>query len=116
MILLVSLGISLEIGVGDYMLYNIISIPTYCLMFYTLLGIRVSVGCAKAIGYFSNISYAFYLMQTFTWTAMRIIIAKFQWKCNIAIIICSILVNVVIASFVTYGIHKPVTNWCRKRL
>ena len=116
LILLVSLGISLEIGVGDYMLYNIISIPIYCLMFYTLLGIKVSAGCVKVIGYFSNISYAFYVMQTFAWTAMEFIVTKLGWKCNIVIIICSILVNVVIASFVTYGIHKPVTNWCRKRL
>lgn len=113
---IVSLGISLNIGVGDYMLYNIISIPLYCIMFYSFVGVKISEKMGRVINYFSSISYAFYLMQTFTWMIMKTVLRAYDWHLNIAIIICSIILNIVIASAVTYCISKPITRWCYKKL
>jgi len=104
--LLLVLGVSLAVEnnwyTNEYMLYNVISLPYFCLIIISMAGINLKQ--SVIIEYFCDISYAFFLAQFFTWKFMKIL----NLSSNLVRIVISFLICFVIAVLLHELIEKPL--------
>ena len=101
----------------DYMLYNIVVLPSFIAMLFSLGTLKMPMlEKTKIIGYLGKISYAFFLVQFFAWSvgkwAVELIGYDHNWlKILITFTYC------VLASIIAYEfIQKPVVKFANKLL
>lgn len=108
-------GIRLGIGVGDYMLYNWICLPIFCLLLTGLAQAEFPIlKKSKVVRYCSSISYAFYLAQILTWPLINKMVDitgknSSQFKSIVSFLICMVI-SILMHEFV----EKPCKKiWLR---
>lgn len=103
---------------NDYMLYNIIALPCFILMLFSL-GTPRNIGKnkrLKAISYLGKISYAFFLVQFFAWKVGKWSIYFIGFDTNWLRILVT-LTYCTIAAMVLYEvIQKPIDKYLRKKM
>lgn len=102
---------------GDFMLYNCIVLPCIALMLLSLgeLGMPL-LAQSKAIGYFGQISYAFFLVQYFCWPVCMWLLSEIGYDSNWFRIILS-FTFCLISSIILYEvIQKPITRFVKLKV
>ena len=95
---------------GDFMLYNVVVLPCFCVMLFSLGKLRLPyLENMNAIKYMGKISYAFFLVQYFAWPIGRWSITAIGYNCNILRILIT-LTFCVLASIVLYEIVQKTTE------
>lgn len=113
LIVIVSAGVANNIGIYDYSLYSVAGIPIFSLMFITLYNVEVKTDFIyKLIKFFSDISYAFFLMQYFAWTYTPRILNSLGINNNMNRVILSLVICVGLSAIVHYCFEKPVLKKC----
>jgi peptidoglycan/LPS O-acetylase OafA/YrhL len=108
MIVGVTLGVKLNVSLGNYMLYSWICLPIFILMLPSLAGVDFKrIQNSKLVSYLSAISYDFFLAQFFVWSIMKKIVAITGINNNVFNILVSLLVCVLIAMVIHEIIEKP---------
>lgn len=116
LIVLVSVGIILNFGVNNYMMYNFICIPLFSLILITLAGVRSEpVKKSSIINYMSSASYTFFLAQLFFWQPTSWILRTLNIDNNYIKILLSFLVCTAIAVFLHSALEKPITRFLNKK-
>lgn len=116
LIVLVSVGIILNFGVNNYMLYNFICIPLFSLILITLAGVRSEpVKKSSIIKYMSSASYTFFLAQLFFWQPTSWILRTLNIDNNYIKILLAFLVCTAIAVFLHSALEKPITRFLNKK-
>ena len=111
----VTVGIKCGIGQNNYLLYNILAVPMFALMLWTLSNIKISGWPMKIIMFLSNISYAFYLMQYFAWKYVDRILNRLNWNGNWIRFSTALLMTIILSAMVTYVFERPVSKWWRSK-
>lgn len=116
LIIAITIAVKLNFSVGNYMLYSWIALPLFVLMFIGLPCIDFSAWNKKIIIYLSQISYAFFLAQFFTWPIVKSIIQSLGHNSNGFRIIFSLIICTLLAIAMHEGIEKPCAKSLNKRL
>ena len=95
---LVSMSVSVGWNVNDYMMYSLIALPCFGAMLLSLSGLDCAkIEKNKIVRYLSDLAYAFFLAQFFTWKLAKIIINMWGILNNILVIIITFIVCMIIA-------------------
>ena len=91
--------------VNDYLLYNIVVIPSFALLLLILSNIEVNYN--PIVSYLSSLSYSFFMAQLFIWSIMKHFEEYIDLSNNIMRIMVSFIVCFLIAFILHEGIEKP---------
>jgi len=84
MIIVVTLVVSLDFAVGNYMLYSWICLPCFIIILYGLLGIESKVlNKSRALAVMSGASYVFFLAQLYSNKISKMIISVWGIESNL---------------------------------
>lgn len=109
----VMFAVEKDFAVGNYMTYDIICLPIFTLMLFTLSGVESSaLEKSKLLRYMSDASYAFFLAQYFTWELSRMVMRYFNWYHNLGNILMSLSICIVITIILHEGVEKPLKKIC----
>lgn len=112
----VTVAFNLNIGRGNYMLYNWIGLPIFILMLFTLSQIQCKKTInRKILSYLSSISYAFYLVQIFAFKITAYVLGRLCIEKNVIRIITSFLICMLLATLTYELIEKPVSNFLKRK-
>lgn len=122
---LVVLGIILVVGVSiiqyyenvhDYMLLNILVLPCFAIMLFSLGTLKMPyLEKSKTLGYLGKISYAFFLVQFFAWEVGKWCVNLIGYDHNWARIFIT-LIYCLLASVLAYEfVQKPIESWVKSR-
>lgn len=115
LIVLVTIGINLNIGVNDYMLYNLVCLPIFVLMILSAVKINSEkLGNSHIVRYLSELSYTFFLAQFFTWPIVNSIVDKFGITKNIIVILLCIVICTIISLLLHECVEKRIKKLKKK--
>lgn len=100
----------------DYMQYNVIVLPCFIIMLFGLGTLKMPIlERTNVIGYLGKISYAFFLVQFFSWSVRRWVVDSVGYNHNWLKLVVS-FTFCVLASIMAYEIiQKPVVKLENKR-
>ena len=104
-------------NVQDYMLLNILVLPCFIIMLFPLGTLKMPpLEKSRIIGYMGKISYAFFLVQFFSWTVGKWCVDLIGYNHNWVRILIT-FTYCVLASIIAYGfIQKPIEKFGRNRI
>lgn len=103
--------------VKDYMLLNVLVLPCIALMLFPLGSLRMPVlENSKAIGYFGQTSYAFFLTQYFCWIAGTWFVNTIDYNHNWVRILFTFTFCTVASVLMYELIHKPINKFVKQRI
>lgn len=102
---------------SDYMLYNIVALPSFIIMLFSLGTLKMSmIKESNLINYFGKLSYAFFLVQFFAWIVGEFVLSFFGYDSNMFRIAIT-LSYCIIASILVYEIvQKPIVKFVNMRV
>ena len=113
LVMAVMTAVKMDFAVGNYMTYDIICLPIFMLMIFTLSGVKSGLlEKSKLLRYMSDASYAFFLAQYFTWEPTRAIMKCFNWYHNLGNILLSLSICVIITILLHEVVEKPLKKIC----
>ncbi|WP_330410438.1 acyltransferase [Butyrivibrio fibrisolvens] len=114
----VTLAVSLNISVGNFMLYNWIALPMFMLLIISMSEARFSYGMyeSRVIKYLCEISYAFFFAQFFTWKTTIFVMERVGIESNAFKIAISFFVCAVYSILLHETIEKPLKKMLLKIL
>lgn len=116
MMISITIAVSLNVAVGDYMLYSWIYLPCFIFILFGLSGIESKLlSKSKLLSYFSNISYVFFLSQLFSNSISNLFITKYNITNNIVIIILGWGICIILAIGFHELLEKPISKRLKKR-
>lgn len=109
----VTIAVCLNISVGNYMLYSWVALPMFILQIVSMSGLRYSYMDSKpipgkVIKYLSDISYAFFFAQFFTWKISIKLIELIGKDTNMMRISISLMVCLIISIILHELVEKPI--------
>lgn len=114
---LVNLALFFHIGLGNYMLYNWIVLPTFVMIIMPLGKLPFTkISNNKTIRYLSAISYDFFLAQFFLWPICRVIFQYTGIEENLIKIVLSLVLCFIIAVVMHEFIEKPIGRYLKLKL
>lgn len=117
LVLCVSLGVYSGWRVNDYMMYSVFGLPMFCFMILTLVNITYrKLKNNKILTYLSNISYAFFLAQFFTWRTTILVLEYLNLDSNFLRISVSFGICMLTAVLLYEFIEKPTSKFLKRRL
>lgn len=101
----------------DYMLYNVIVLPCFSIMLFSLGSLKMPLlEASNMIGYLGKISYSFFLTQFFAWDVSRWVINCIGYNHNWIRILVSISFC-VITSIIAYELmQKQITKFVYNKI
>ena len=117
MIVGVTIGVKLNVSLGNYMLYSWVCLPIFILMLPSLAGVDFGrIQNSKVISYLSAISYDFFLAQFFVWNIMQKVVVITGINNNVFNIVMSLFLCVLIAMVIHEIIEKPSKKVLKKMI
>lgn len=114
---LVTLAVSKNIAVGNYMVYNIFALPLFMVMMISLSMVKnETLSKSKVLNYAAKISYAFFLAQTFNTEIENFIFTKLNIESNGLQILIPFVVCGILAAAMHHLIEKPCGKFLKKKL
>lgn len=115
-IISVSISVYLNIGVGNYMLYNFISLPLFILMIISCSGVKFEgYRLNKVLEFLSGVSYMFFLSQLFIFDLTQNILVVIKKDTNL-LRICISLFLCLLLSFVLHKFEVIIISKSKKVL
>lgn len=115
-IISVSISVYLNIGVGNYMLYNFISLPLFILMIISCSGVKFEgYRLNKVLEFLSGVSYMFFLSQLFIFDLTKNILVVIKKDTNL-LRICISLFLCLLLSFVLHKFEVIIISKSKKVL
>lgn len=115
LICLVSLGIHFSLFVNNYMIYNLISLPLFCILLVVAFSIpKAPDKISRLFTYLSEISYAFFLAQFFVWKLTTFFCLYTGIDRNLPKIVISFSLCLLISIFMHEIIEKNVRKLIEK--
>jgi peptidoglycan/LPS O-acetylase OafA/YrhL len=103
--------------VQDYMLLNMIVLPCFILMLFPLGYLKMPMlANMKTVGYFSKISYAFFLIQFFCWELGKKFIDIIGYDHNIVRILFTFVFCLLGSIFLYEVIQKQIVKYVNNKL
>ena len=113
LIVSVTYAVEMDFAVGNYMTYDMICLPIFMMMIFTLSGVSSErLEKSKVLQYMSNISYVFFLAQFFAFEISWLVIKGFNWWHNLGNIWLSIVICIVVAILLHEFVEKPLKKIC----
>lgn len=111
----VSWGVKKNYFVGNYMMYNWMVLPIFILLIISMSSIdNIKLVYIKQIDFLSERTYAFFLAQFFTWDITRLILYTIELDGNIARIVVTLLVNIILTIVLHDIIEQPIVRRIKK--
>lgn len=115
LIFLVSLGVHFSLFVNNYMIYNLVCLPLFCLLLIAAFYIpHAPDGISRLFSYFSKISYAFFLAQFFVWKLTSSVCSQIGTDNNLIKITISFVSCLLLSVFMHEWIEKNVRRLMQK--
>lgn len=113
----VSNAVACEYSVGDYMMYNWLALPVFCLMLVSITGISAPrLQNNRILGYLCEISYAFFFAQFFTWKTTKFLLDAVHCGSNIVKLIGSFCICMIFTVLLHEAAERPCARVLRKKL
>lgn len=113
LIVAVTYAVEADFAVGSHMTYDMICLPIFVMMLFTLSGVSSGIlEKSKILQYMSNISYVFFFAQFFAFDISWRIIKGFDWWHNTGNILMSFTICTVIAVLLHELVEKPLKKVC----
>lgn len=104
--------------IGDYCMYNFLTVPLFMLIYY--FGMNINNVCfdalfeARLMKYLSKISYIFFLAQFFTWDIYNFLVSKGIYFNNLTGFLTSFLICMFITILMYEFMAKPLSLLLKK--
>ncbi len=116
LISMVTFGIKLKFQVGNYMLYEWISLPLFGMILISMSKADFEKANNKVIQYLCKISYAFFLAQFFAFKITNKILMVLCKNSNLLKIIISFIVCLMLAVIFHETVEKNISIYLRRKI
>ncbi|MFQ8841410.1 MAG: hypothetical protein ACLR8P_11315 [Clostridium fessum] len=115
LIAMISVGIKLNVQVGDYMLYNWIALPLFAIILVSMSGTDFRIFNKTFIRYLCKISYAFFMAQFFVFKLTKRILSILGQDGNFLKIVLSFTLCCAFSIAFYEFIEKPISSLLKNK-
>lgn len=115
MFILVSIAVSKQFAVGDYMKYSLFCLPCFIMILIASMQLDVAWSKIPIFDYFIQISFCFFMAQFFSNKISKYFIEQYDLQANYQIIALGWIFCFAITIPLYELAHKPITRFLKKK-